>query len=73
MVSVDYMFMHDNQGESEEKWMPIMVIKDRNTRIIRARVVPQKGSHGYGIKVLSGVLESLGHGGINVIQGRGKV
>jgi hypothetical protein len=43
VVSVDYMFMHDNQGESEEKGMPIMVIKDRKTRIIRARVVPQKG------------------------------
>jgi len=61
IVSVDYMFMHDNQGESEEKGMPIMVIKDRKTRIIRAWVVPQKGNHAYGIKVLSGVVESLGH------------
>ena len=61
IVSVDYMFMHDNQGESEEKGMPIMVIKDRKTRMVRARVVPQKGNHAYGIKVLSGVLESLGH------------
>jgi len=60
-VSVDYMFMHDNQGEGEEKGMPIMVVKDRKPRIIRARVVPQKDNHGYGIKVLSGVLESLGH------------
>ena len=61
VISVDYMLMHDNQGESEEKGMPIMVIKDRKTRIIRARVVPQKGSHAYGTKVLSGVIESLGH------------
>jgi hypothetical protein len=45
IVSVDYMFMHDNQGEGEEKGMPIMVVKDRKTRIIRARVVPQKGNH----------------------------
>ena len=29
VVSVDYMFMHDNQGEGEEKGMPIMVVKDR--------------------------------------------
>ena len=29
VISVDYMFMPDNQGESEEKGMPIMVIKDR--------------------------------------------
>ena len=41
--------------------MPIIVIKDRKTRIIRARVVPQKGNHAYGIKVVSGVIESLGH------------
>ena len=61
IVSVDYAFMHDNQGEKEEKGMPIMVIKDRRTRIMRARVVPQKGGHSYGIKVLSGVIESLGH------------
>ena len=60
VVSVDYMFMHDNQGEGEENGMPIMVVIDRKTRIIRARVVPQKGNHGYGIKVLTGVLESLG-------------
>ena len=61
IVSVDYMFMHDNQGEGEEKRMPIVVIKDWKTRTTRARVVPQKGSHWYGIKVLSGVIESLGH------------
>ena len=23
--------------------------------------MPQKGNHGYGIKVLSGIIESLGH------------
>ena len=60
-MSVDYTFMHDNQAESEEKGMPVMVIKDRSTRIIRARVVIQKGSHWCSIKVLSGVIESLGH------------
>ena len=43
IVSVDYMFMHDNQGEGEEKGMPIMVVKDRKTWIIRARVVPPEG------------------------------
>ena len=61
VVSVAYMFMHDNQREGEEKGMPILVVKDRKTRIIRARVVPQKGNHAYGINVLSGVIESLGH------------
>ena len=61
LVSVYCMFMHDNQGEGEEQGMPIMVVKGRRTRIIRARVVPQKGNHWYGIKVLSGAIESLGH------------
>ena len=61
IVSVDYMFMHDNQGEGEEKGMPTMVVKDRKTGTLRTRVIPQKGSHWYGIKVLSGVIESLGH------------
>ena len=36
IVSVDYMFMRDSQGEGEEKGMPFMVVKDRKTRIIRA-------------------------------------
>ena len=59
--SIDYVFTHDDQEEGEEKGMPIMVVKDRRTRVIRARVVPQKGNHWYGIKVLSGVVESLGY------------
>ena len=51
VVSIGYMFTHDNQGEGEERGMPI----------IRAKLVPQKGSHWYGIKVLSGTVECLGH------------
>ena len=61
MVPIDYMLMHDNQGEGEGKGMPIIVIKDRKTRVIRVRVVPQKGNRWYGIKALSGVIEGLGH------------
>ena len=61
MISIDYMFMHDKQKEGEEKGMPILVMKDRRTKIIRARVVPQKGKHWYAIKVLSGMLDSLGY------------
>ena len=61
VVSIDYMFMNDNQQEGEEKGMPIIVVKDRTTRIIRSRFVPQKGHIGYAVKVVSGILESLGH------------
>ena len=32
IVSVDYTFMHGNQGEGEEKGMPIMVVKDRKNK-----------------------------------------
>ena len=61
VVSIDYTFMHDRQKEGEEKGMPILVMKDRKTKVIRARVVPQKGKHWYAIKILSGMLDSLGY------------
>ena len=61
VVSIDYMFMGDNQQEGEEKGIPIVVVKDRKTKIIRSRLVPQKGINGYAIKVGSGIIESLGH------------
>jgi len=61
VVSIDYMFMSDNHGEAEERGMPIVVVKDRKMRIIRARLVPQKGVNGYAVKVVGGIIESLGH------------
>ena len=47
-----------------------MVITDRKTRSARARVVPQKANRWYGIKVLSGVIESLGHSKIILKSGQ---
>ena len=41
--------------------MPLVVVKDRKTRIVRARLVPQKGVNGYAVKVVSGIVERLGH------------
>ena len=38
-----------------------MVIKDRKPQIIRARVVPNKGSNAYAIRRLSDDLSRLGH------------
>ena len=46
VVSFDYMFMHDDQKEGEERGMPILLAKDRRSKVIRARVIPQKGSIG---------------------------
>ena len=53
--------MHDDQKEGEEKGMPILVAKDRKKKVIRARVIPQKGKHWYGIKIASGIVDSLGY------------
>lgn len=61
VISVDYMFMGDKQSEGDESGMPILVVKDRKTRIIRARVVPNKGRHWYAIKMLVGIINNLGH------------
>ena len=61
VVSFDYMSMHDDQFEGEERGIPILVAKDRKKRVIRARVIPQKGAHWYGIKVGSTIVDSLGY------------
>ena len=39
--------------------MPVLVAKDRKSKLIRARVVPQKGANAYAIKIVGGILESL--------------
>ena len=55
------MFMHDDQKEGEERGMPILVAKDRRSKVIRARVIPQKGRHWYGVKIAARVVGSLGY------------
>ena len=52
VVSIDYMFMSDNQEQEEERGMPILVMKDRDTKMIKARVVPRKGGDSYAIQRL---------------------
>ena len=69
MVSVDYMFMHDNKDpelgrkgkEDEDGGMPIMVVKDRKQGLIQASVVPCKGLDGYAVHRLGRNIESFGH------------
>ncbi len=36
------MYMHSGQ-EKEEKYVPIVVLKDENAKVITAKVVPSKG------------------------------
>ena len=53
MVSIDYMFMNEKQDKEEERGMPILVMKDRETKMIWAHVVAKKGRHGYATKRMS--------------------
>ena len=57
-VSVDYAYMED---QSENRGMPIMVMKDRKSKSIMANVAPEKGANVYAVKRLSRNLQLLGH------------
>jgi len=61
VVSIDYMFMNEKQNAEEEKGMPILVMKDRKTKMIWAHVVAKKGRDGYAIKRISKNISLLGH------------
>ena len=65
-VALDYTFMHDTQGEHEERGMPILVVKDIRqddvgTGMIFAHVVPPKGVQPFAVKTLAGIVAQLGH------------
>ena len=61
MISIDYMFMGDQQGKEEEKGMPMLVLKDRRTKVLWARVVPAKGVNAHAVKQLAKQIALLGH------------
>ena len=61
MISIDYMFMGDQQGREEEKGMPTLVMKDRRTKVLWARVVPAKGVNAHAVKQLAKQITLLGH------------
>ena len=61
IVGVDYAFTGSKQQKSEEKGSPVMVIKDKRTQRILARMVPQKGRSKYAIKKLSRDIDQLGY------------
>ena len=61
MISVDYMFMADRQVKEEERGMPILVLKDRRSKLTWARVVPAKGVNAYAIKQTAKMITLLGY------------
>ena len=61
VVSIDYMFMSQKQSESEEKGMPNLVMKDRDTKTVKACTVTSKGVNDYAVRRLVKSIEELGH------------
>ena len=51
IISIDYAYMHDDKDKKEDndKGMSIIVWKDKDLKIKRARVVPKKGVDTYAV------------------------
>ena len=60
VVSVDYMYMETGE-DREAKGMPIMVVKDRESRWVAARVVPKKGRDPHAVRELGRIIGYLGY------------
>ena len=60
-ISIDYMFMTEKQDKEEEKGNPIIVMKDRSTKMTWAHVLSKKGKDPYAIKRISKNVSLLGY------------
>ena len=61
-VSMDYAFMtNDDVKDSEQGYMPILVMLDRNTGKLNANVVPTKGINPYAVKKAVQNINLLGY------------
>ena len=64
VIGIDYVCMHseqDKEEEEEEKGMPMIVIKDDRSKMVFARVVPQKGVEPCAVGSTVRTLEQLGY------------
>ena len=65
IVSLDYAFMYKRTAkeiaEGTERGMPTLVIKDRQSKTIKSRVVPAKSVDPYAIKVVKDTIDQLGY------------
>ena len=66
MISIDYAFMNDDKDKKAEKdkGMPILVIKNHETKVKFPRVVPRKGQDAYAINRLNKDIEQFGYNNI---------
>ncbi len=61
MVSLEYMYTRSEQEKEEEKGMPIVVVKDHKSKVLMAKVVPNKGVNEYAVEVVRRFVEQFGH------------
>ena len=61
VVNIDYMFMGDNQDREAETGAPILIMRDRRSKTIKANIVPAKGADNYASTVLGNNIERLGY------------
>eukprot|EP00969_Alexandrium_andersonii_P254353 11241652-Alexandrium_andersonii.AAC.1 len=56
MMTIDYMWMtsegEEPGQEGSGRSMPILVARDRNAGNVASRMIPRKGDHWFGIKML---------------------
>ena len=63
VISIDYAFMNDDKDkkEEQEKGMPIIVIKDSESKTQLARVVPKKGVDPYAVDRIKRDIDQFGY------------
>ena len=60
-VHMDYMFLTGRGDGEEDQGMPTIVWKDDRTKIIKARLVPEKGASAYAVKRIAKDMKLLGY------------
>jgi hypothetical protein len=60
-VCVDYMYMTEKEEREEDRGMPILVVRDRRTKMAWPHVVPRKGKEGFAVRALARDLRLLGY------------
>ncbi len=53
--------MRSEQEKEEEKGMPIIVVKDNETKVLMAKVVPSKAVNEYTVEVVRRFVEQFGY------------
>ena len=62
VISIDYMYMKTGESdEITEDGQPILVMRDRRSKIVTAHVIEEKGANEYAVKRLSQDLKLTGY------------